>query len=476
MKVAAYARVSREEQAEGYSIDAQLEAMRRYCAERGWIVAAEYVEPGFTARTDQRPVFREVLADAERGAFDLLLTHKLDRAFRSLLDQLQRLAQLDAWGVAYVSVVEQIDYSTPHGRMFMQMLGALNEWYSANLAEEVRKGKRGRAKAGRSNANTPPFGYSREPGGVDEPDLAQVGTVRRLFELYGTGRYTFQAVADALNDEGRPAGVRSVNGRWTWRAVEYALSNRFYVGEVRYGDEWYPGLHEAIIPAALFDQAQAVRRQRSTKRSRKTRHPSLLQGLLVCAHCGGRLWVDVANQRWAYYWDPAARRGLDCPAAGVYVPQAEIDEQVGALVSAMRLPDDWREGLVELARNGDERREIGRRRYHLEGKLARLRELYVEGDFTKSEYTRRQGEIEAQIDALAVPEPPDLEQAAAQLETIGQVWPDARFETRREIVQTLFRAVTVDPLSREVVRVELHKPFGVLMEHVAHPRRIDDGE
>ena len=79
MRAGLYARVSSEEQAEGYSIDAQLEAMKRFCADRGWTVSAEYIEPGFTARTTNRPVFQDLLAACERGEMDVLVTHKLDR-------------------------------------------------------------------------------------------------------------------------------------------------------------------------------------------------------------------------------------------------------------------------------------------------------------------------------------------------------------------------------------------------------------
>jgi site-specific DNA recombinase len=139
MRAGLYARVSREEQAEGYSIDAQLDAMRRFCRDRGWTIAGEYIEPGVSGTTRNRPAFQKVLSDAEQGKLDVLLTHQLDRFYRNLLEQLQTLGQLGQWGVGYLSVTEQIDYSTPQGKLFLSMLGAFNEYYVANLSRLINR-------------------------------------------------------------------------------------------------------------------------------------------------------------------------------------------------------------------------------------------------------------------------------------------------------------------------------------------------
>lgn len=165
MRVAIYARVSREEQVQGYSIDEQLRAMRRFCQERSWEVVGEFTEEGVTGRITERPELQKVLALAKARAVDIVLTHQLDRFYRNLRLQLETLGLLGEWGVGYLSTTEQIDYSTPQGMLFMQMLGAFNEYYVANLAREVKKGKRGRAQKGLSNSPVPPLGYIRDENG-----------------------------------------------------------------------------------------------------------------------------------------------------------------------------------------------------------------------------------------------------------------------------------------------------------------------
>lgn len=463
MRAGLYARVSREEQAEGYSIGQQLEAMRRFCAERGWAVTIEFVEPGFTARTDQRPVFSEVLRACAEQRFDVLVTHKLDRAFRSLLDQLQRLAQMTAWGVSYVSTVEQIDYSTPHGRMFMSMLGALNQYYSDNLSEEVRKGKRGRAKAGRSNAPVPPFGYRRVDGD-DVVDKDEAETVRRIFELYVTGMYSYERLADRLNREGRRVGERNHSGRWTWNGVFSILENRFFVGQVGYKGEEYPGLHEPIIPEELWEKSRRAKVARGRQMPRRGKHSHLLSGLLFCDACGSKLWAVRQRVR-QYYVDSAARVGVVCAWGGKHVPEGDLDEQVARLVGRLRLPEDWRARVVELVNEEDDRASAERAKRRLEGKVRRLRELYIEGDVEKGEYTARKVALEEELLGvyLSLRDAP-VREAAATMETLQVAWEQASVELRRQMLGTMVRAMFVDMESGRVVRLDPWPPFARLFE------------
>ncbi len=136
-RVAIYVRVSSEEQVDGYSLDAQLRAARLYCAERNWDIVAEYVEEGKSARYEdlsRRPRFQSMLDAAEARAFDVALVHKLDRFARNILVLLTTLNRLGRADVSVVSINEQIDYSTPQGKLFLIMLGGLAEWYSNNLS------------------------------------------------------------------------------------------------------------------------------------------------------------------------------------------------------------------------------------------------------------------------------------------------------------------------------------------------------
>ena len=138
-----YGRVSTEEQVEGYSLDAQRRAFQTLVAERGWVAYREYLDEGKSAHHDdisKRPGFRQAIDDALAGKYDVLVVHKLDRFSRKLRITLEYLEMLGKAGVGFVSVQEQFDRSTPEGKLMMVLQGALAEFYSDNLSQEVKKG------------------------------------------------------------------------------------------------------------------------------------------------------------------------------------------------------------------------------------------------------------------------------------------------------------------------------------------------
>ena len=120
MRAALYARVSSEEQVEGYSIDAQRRAFQALVEGRGWTAYREYIEEGKSARTEninKRPVFKEAIADGLDGKYDILVVHKVDRFSRKLRITLEYFDKLGKAGVGLVSIVEQMDFSTPWGKL-----------------------------------------------------------------------------------------------------------------------------------------------------------------------------------------------------------------------------------------------------------------------------------------------------------------------------------------------------------------------
>jgi site-specific DNA recombinase len=469
MRAGLYARVSREEQAEGYSLDAQLEAMRRFCKERGWAVIREYTEEGYTGTVTDRPAFTEALDDCEAGRLDILLTHQLDRFYRNLALQLETLGKLGRWGVGYLSVTEQIDYSTPQGMLFLQMLGAFNEYYVANLSRETKKGKAGRAKAGKSNASIIPWGYKRNAEGLDVPDPETAPGVVLAFESYATGAYTDAGIANLVNRAGYPPSDKARGSKWTREGISYLLRNPFYAGWVRHhrrgGGELYPGQHEAIVSQELFDQVQAVRAQhrRGNTWGRRTDRVYLLAGVAVCNDCGGRLHGQTAVNRGRKPIPrlvcPAPYRGLACASSVRTVQTKPLDDQIGELVSRLCLPEDWRARLAELDGQRPDRGQAERQRRALQGKLKRLREVYVDGDLSRGEYDRRRAELQGELAGLRDPDADRVEQAGATLAGLAEAWQDAPAEIRAQMLRAIFEEIRVDLGARRVVAVKPWPPF-----------------
>jgi DNA invertase Pin-like site-specific DNA recombinase len=140
MRAAIYARVNTFDQ----DPENQLQELRRYVEARGW-TAAEYVDHGVSGAKERRPALDRLLVDARRRRFDVLVCWRLDRLGRNL-KHLITLEDLQALGVAFVSLAEGIDATTPTGRLQMQILGAIAEFERGRIVERVRAGL-ARAKA-----------------------------------------------------------------------------------------------------------------------------------------------------------------------------------------------------------------------------------------------------------------------------------------------------------------------------------------
>jgi len=228
VRAALYERVSSEEQVEGYSLDAQDRAGRLYCEAHGWQVAQVYRDEGRSARTDdlaKRPAFQQLLVDAEAGLIDVVVVHKLDRFARNLRVTLETLERLERVRVGFVSISEQMDFTTPIGKVVLSTLAAFAQFYSDNLSAETKKGKAERKAQGLFNGVLP-FGLKTNPDGIPVPDPETYSGLLLAFRLAAEGK-SDREVATALNADGfRTRGNRGRNP-FTRDTVCVPLQNRF---------------------------------------------------------------------------------------------------------------------------------------------------------------------------------------------------------------------------------------------------------
>jgi putative DNA-invertase from lambdoid prophage Rac len=135
MRAAIYARVSTLDQ----EPENQLVELRRYVEARGWS-GHEYVDRGVSGAKDRRPALDQLLADAKRRKFDVVVCWRLDRLGRNLKHLITLLEDLQALGVAFVSLAEGIDATTPAGKLQMHILGAIAEFERERIRERVLAG------------------------------------------------------------------------------------------------------------------------------------------------------------------------------------------------------------------------------------------------------------------------------------------------------------------------------------------------
>lgn len=139
-RAAIYARVSTANNGQDPSL--QTRELREYCEHRGWNIAGEYIDIGISGAKEKRPALDRLLSDAHRRRVDVVLVWKLDRFGRSLKHLVTTIADLEALGVAFVSLRDNIDLSTPSGRLMFQIIGAMAEFERALIQERIRAGLR----------------------------------------------------------------------------------------------------------------------------------------------------------------------------------------------------------------------------------------------------------------------------------------------------------------------------------------------
>jgi len=444
-RAAIYVRVSSEEQIQGYSLDAQVRATEARCTAHGWSVVNIYRDEGRSARTDniaKRPGFAAMLDDADNKRFDVIVVHKNDRFARNRRIAFETFDRLTKAGVGFVSIAENMDYSTPSGQLMLTMLVGMNQFYSDNLSLETKKGKAERKAQGIYNGFLP-FGVVKGPAGLpvfdSEPHYCNVATRTEIvngrglvyaFELAAEGKAD-REIAQALNEAGyRTTGNRGTNP-FQKDSVRVIIRNRFYVGELPDGQGgWIVGRHGAILDPDLFERAQTTRLRNAARPRRVAgiRSPWLLSGLAVCASCGKPVTAD-GKQR-ARCQGRTQGNGCEQPSFA----QSIIDKQMTFVLSNFDVPEDQRSRFV-TAWKANQSRDLdsAATRLRIQRKLDRLKLIFIEGDMTPSEYRTRKNTLTQELAMLPTVGNPNSEageRLAAYLADVSKAWKVANAEER----------------------------------------------
>lgn len=311
VRVAIYARVSTEEQAEhGYSIDAQLETLRNYCKMHGKLLTKEYVDRGVSGKSiNGRYELQRMLRDAKNHEFDEVVVWKISRLARKTIDLLRIVEELSKYNISFRSFSENFETETPMGKFALQMMGAVGELERNTIVDNVRMGMKQRAREGKWNGGVV-LGYksisvdakgkrSKETKLVIVDEEAVI--IRKIFELYASGK-GLKAIANQINYEGYKTKKGNTFGT---DSVKQILLNPIYIGEIRFNrfEEWNErrrkgknenfiqeqGNHQPIISLELWDKVQAIQQKKSHTSIRNFDGKFLLTGLMKCPKCGASM-------------------------------------------------------------------------------------------------------------------------------------------------------------------------------------------
>ena len=372
LRAAVYTRVSTEDglEQEFNSLDAQRDACLAFIKSQkgqGWeVIPDSFDDGGFTGANLRRPALSRLLEEIKAGRIDCVVTYKVDRLSRSLLDFVRMMETFDQHNVAYVSVTQQINSSTPMGTLMYHILLSFAQFERQQIAERTRDKMRAAKKRGKWIGGWPPLGYDVDPAAkrlVVNP--AEAVQVREIFKLY-TEEQSLSATLRGLEKlkihgkrwltkAGKPFGGRP----FTKSTIHRMLTNILYLGKVTLDGEVYPGEHEAIIDSQEFETVKALLAANHRKGTGPTgsKYEPLLRGLLYCAQCQ-RTMIHATtkktdNRLYRYYvCGRAMKEGWEnCKNPSVPAHQIEsfVVDQIRSVGSDSSVVKRTHEKLLSLA-------------------------------------------------------------------------------------------------------------------------------
>lgn len=342
MKAAIYARYSSSGQREE-SIEGQVRECTDYINKCGYDLVNTYTDKALTGRTDKRPGFQRMIADAEKHLFDIVVCWKIDRFARNRYDSAIYKTRLRKCGVSVQYARETISDGA-EGIILESVLEGFAEYYSANLAENVKRGNyesvselktMGKKYLGLTDENGH-FAIDRETAPI----------VQEIFERYAAGE-SVKSICDDLNRRGK----RNRNGNvFDKSGIVRILKNERYAGTYLYGDFRQENAIPAIVSPELFNACRTrLNRHKHAPRYHTDSMQYLLTGKLVCNQCGALLTGESADNkkgsRYFYYTCQNKKQGK---CSHRRMPKEETEKRISAALVSYVQDDEFISHVADI--------------------------------------------------------------------------------------------------------------------------------
>ena len=520
VRVALYARVSSQKQADEMTIQSQLRAVIDRISEDGFTLdpGFEFCDEGCSGAELYRPSLERLRDQIASSIIDRLYVHSPDRLARKFAHQALLLDEFSKHNCEIVFVNHQGLPESPETNLLVQMQGMIAEYEREKILERTRRGRRYAAACGRiSVLSKAPYGYryvNKANGDGEarwEIDLLQSATVKLMFELVGQHRSTLAGVCRELKS--RKIATKTGKSDWDRSTVRGILINPAYYGQARYGKERLvprkPGKRAKrgdpalprrakvavatslaeqvtisvpqIVSQSLFDKVQQqMEENRKRQRVRQSGPRHLLSGLTLCGQCGSAYCIQkVSGGKYRYYrclgTESHRHQGQKiCDNGSVKAPELEArvwSEVCELLRDPARLVQEL-ERRKQQSSDSDELLAMQRRVDELRGRLDRLIDAYTNGLLERSEFEKRITPLRAnhdrEIAALAslrgrLEDAEDwqnlasgIEQLSTQVETQLST---ASQELKRELLRLLIKQIEIHPKEIRIVYKVPPPPF-----------------
>jgi DNA invertase Pin-like site-specific DNA recombinase len=439
LRLDGYVRVSRVRRRSGPSFispQVQRERIEAWCSlydARLMRVFEELDESG--ARAD-RPKLLQAIGRVEAGLSDGIIVAKLDRFGRSLRDALDHIDRIQSAGGTFVSVQDNFDLSTDHGRLMLRMMLAFAEFERDRIRANWEDAQAHAIARGVHGSPIAPVGYRRRPDGRLKLDPRYAPIIREAFERRARG-----ATLGEMGAFLRERGVRSARGGRVWRRCTMLclFANRVYLGQASFGDFVNPDAHKPLIDPITWRLAQ----HQPVKRMRP-QQPGLLYGVLRCASCRALMTIHSDRPDRLYRCSRKPSQLGACPKKA-YITATSIDALAEDLLFAVarRRPQLVRKAQSALvaAATDVERAEAALVRYR---DNQRLIEVMTPEQYAAGVQARALAVSDA-VDELAVRRADSADLDLLKLRGIQKRWPDLPLAEKQEALRIAYDALFIRP-------------------------------
>ena len=405
-----YTRVSSDEQKKtGFSLDFQAKQGQEYAQKIGLNVVEVYSE-SCTAKKPGRPLFNEMNNFATKRKINHIIFLKNDRASRNGVDSAQLVYMAEYLGFNIHLIQDGLvlnKTSRPTDYMIFEIANCMANFYPRNLSIDVSTKLREKAEQG-YYPERPPVGYMRKPNlkrAYLQINPTKAPLIKRVFELYATGLYSYTTLAKQLREEGFQISPSVKVGRSN---IEDILNNPIYIGDFIFkGKRYYNAKHDPIVSREIYAICQKIIAEHTSFRPNKK--DFLFTSMIKCSKCNCTFTAEIKKGRYVYY-HCTGNKGGHCKKTS-YIREEKIEEKVLELFSKFEMSDK----ILELAKNcllqeyknkyGDNEARITQVEEEIKKekqKLNRLLDLFISGACSEEIYNKKSKEIEKHIDDLTI--------------------------------------------------------------------------
>ena len=285
-----YARYSSDKQTE-QSIEGQLRVCNEYAERNGLAIVDTYMDRATTGTNDNRPAFQKMLSDSDKPViWDIVLVYAIDRFGRNAIEVAVNKQRLRKNKKTLISATQRTSDNIDgtrnlDGILLENVYIGLAEYYSAELAQKVKRGLKENRLKGLYTGGSLTYGYKVENKRV-LIDEDQATVVNEIFNMYANG-YMAREIIDSLHSRGI-----SYNGKpFLYNAIYNLLHNEKYIGKYKVNNEVFTNIYPQIVPLDLFETVQ--RRLIHNKLGQKSKEiVFLLKGKVYCGYCGKHINGD----------------------------------------------------------------------------------------------------------------------------------------------------------------------------------------